>query len=132
MKQRLPLIFFILGILAAGGLGALIIMQAPNTPLIALALLLLLLAVFGLTGPVWIQLFRKILPAEHQAQTLSMGARFGLWTAIFAVALVSLKLFGFLERFFVLIILGMIMLLEMLIQQNQKQTRPHTRKPKHR
>ena len=132
MKSRFPLISFITGLLATGGLAALIYTQAPTSLLIVLALMLLLLAVWGLTAPVWILFFRKILSQERQQMLAGMGLRFGLWSGIFVTTLTVLQLIGFLERVFVLTTLAMLMLAEMFIQQKKAGQNKSSRKRKKR
>jgi len=47
-----------------------------------------------------------------------MGMRFGLWSGVFLASLALLKVLGFMDRVLVLAILGLLIMIEMFLQQN--------------
>ncbi len=117
------LLSLFIGLLAVAGLAALIIQIPPSPFYEAVALLLILAAVAGLTMPLWRRLLRKLISKGDEQESLVVGMRFGLWTGLFAVALVLLRALDFMDRVLILAILVLLIMIEMFIQQHAARKR---------
>jgi ABC-type Co2+ transport system permease subunit len=124
MSPRLiDILSLLLGLLAGGGLAALVL-RTPPTPMTgALALLLVLLTVMGLTAPIWRRVLRKLISEASERETAWMGVRFGVWTGLFVDSLLLLRVFQFMDRILILAILGLLIMLEMFLQQHAAKKR---------
>ncbi len=119
MSPRLvDLLSLFVGLAAAAGLTAMII-QLPPSPLYeAAALLFILLAVAGLTAPLWRRLLRKLMGGKAgEGEITVMGVRFGMWTGLFVASLVLLRVLAFTDRVLILAILVLLIMVEMFLQQ---------------
>jgi len=120
---------FIIGsVLAIGlisGIGLILLfLYAPISPsFVALALLLVVFAVMGLSGPVWWLILRKLMPQMDIREVVAMGARFSLWSGIFLASLMILKMLGFIDSILILAILALLIMIEMFLQQNSARKR---------
>ncbi len=125
MNSRLSItISLLVGALALAGLGALVYSAPPSNALTALALLLVLLAVTGLTAPFWRLLLRRILSKRTDREITGMGLRFGLWSGVFATGVILLQVLGFMNQVLILALLALLIMIEMLFQQNADAKRP--------
>ena len=118
------IISLIVGALALAGLGALVYSAPPSNALTALALLLVLLAVTGLTAPFWRLLLRRILSKRPDREITGMGLRFGLWSGVFITGVILLQVLGFMNQVLILALLALLIMIEMLFQQNADAKRP--------
>jgi flagellar basal body-associated protein FliL len=113
----------LVGLLSLAGLGALIYLEPPNSNRIALGLVLVVLAVMGITAPVWRQAMKKATPKSSDREVTLVGLRLGLWSGIFLASIAMLKLVNFLDRVLVLAILALLIMIEMFLQQNAAKKR---------
>ena len=119
MNSRLVILISLMaGALSAAGLAALIQYTAPTGALTALALLLIVLAVAGFSGPVWGAVLHRVMPKTGNRNAVMMGMRIGLWGGIFVASLVLLKILGFMDSVLILAILALLIMVEMFLQQN--------------
>jgi len=119
MNTRLViLISLLVGALSGAGLAALVYYEPPTGVFTALALLLIVLTVMGLSGPAWGAVLRRMTPKTAGRAVVVMGMRFGLWSGVFLASLALLKVLGFMDRVLVLAILGLLIMIEMFLQQN--------------
>ena len=119
MKPRtIDILSLLIAILAAAGLAALVINLPPQTHFIALALMLAVLVVGGMTEPVWRRVLKKMLIKIPEEEVTMMGVRFGLWTGLFVASLVILHIIHFMDRVLIIAILALLIMLEMFLQQN--------------
>ncbi len=131
MKQRLVMLAsLIMGALSGVGLAAVVYYKPPTSFWTALALGLIIVAVMGITAPVWRLALRRFLPAADESEITRMSFRFGLWSGIFVASLILLKILGFMDGILVLAVLGLLIMLEMFLQQNaaHKRTSRRTRR----
>ena len=112
------------GGLSLAGLGVVVNYLPPSRALTALALLLILLVVAGLTAPLWRLILRRITSGRTDWEVMVMGLRFGLWSGIFVTSVVLLKLLGFMDRVLILALLALLIMIEMFFQQNAASKRP--------
>ncbi len=106
------------GLAAAAALTAMITQRRPSPLYEAAALLLILLAVAGLTEPLWRRLLRKLVSGKAgEGEITVMGVRFGVWTGLFIAGLVLLRALNFTDRVLILAILALLIMIEMLLQQ---------------
>ncbi len=106
------------GLAAAAALTAMITQRRPSPLYEAAALLLILLAVAGLTAPLWRRLLRKLVSGKAgEGEITVMGVRFGVWTGLFIAGLVLLRALNFTDRVLILAILALLIMIEMLLQQ---------------
>ena len=112
------------GGLSLAGLGVVVNYLPPSRALTALALLLILLVVAGLTAPLWRLILRRITSGRTDWEVTVMGLRFGLWSGIFVTSVVLLKLLGFMDRVLILALLALLIMIEMFFQQNAASKRP--------
>ncbi len=118
----------LVGLAAVAGLAALVLTTPPTPMLEAVALLLVLLAGFGLTAPVWHRLFQKLLPASHATSPMVMGGRFGVWTGLFLAGLLLLQITHMMGRILVLALLVILVMLETFFQQQTARRRRRFRR----
>ncbi len=119
MNSRLVIfISLMVGALSGAGLIALVYYEPPTGAFTALALLLVVLSVTGLSGPVWGVVLRRVMPKTADRTVMMMGMRFGLWGGIFLASFVLLNILGYMDSVLVLAILALLIMIEMFIQQN--------------
>lgn len=114
----------LVGALSLAGLGAMVYNTTPSNALTVLALLLVLLAVTGLTAPFWRLFLRRILSKRSGREITGMGLRFGLWSGVFATGVLLLQVLGFMNQVLILALLALLIMIEMLFQQNTDTKRP--------
>lgn len=131
MSPRLvDLLSLFVGIISAAALAAMIIQFPPSPIYEIVALLLILLAISGLTTPLWRRLLHKFLPKADAREIMVMSTRFGLWTGMFLASLVLLRVLNFMDRVLILAILVLIIMVEMLLQQRAR-SHHSRRRPRH-
>ncbi len=118
----------LIGLAAAAGLAALVLTTPPTPVLEAVALLLVLLAGFGITAAVWRRLLQKLLPASHASSSMVMGARFGVWTGLFLAGVLFLQRVHMMSRILVLALLVILIMLETFLQQQTARRRRRFRR----
>jgi len=119
MKFRVtPTLTLVLGIMAGIGLVALVIYSPPTSWGVVLALFLVLVAVMGISTPIWRMFLQKILPKQKNYVTDAMSWRFGLWTGIFAASVLLLRILGFANNVLFLAVFALLIMMEMFWQQN--------------
>ena len=106
-----------LGVLAWGGLAALIYYFPPESLTLAAALLLLVLAIAGTSVPLWGRLQARLTPKMIQPAVRNAALRQGLWAGLFAASVVVLRLLQLLDWILVLVLLILFIMLETFIQQ---------------
>ncbi len=119
-----------IGALAGVGLAVVVYYEPPTSFWTVVALGLVVMAVMGVTAPLWRLALRRIMPALDEGEITRMSFRFGLWSGIFVASLILLKILGFMDSILILAILGLLIMLEMFLQQNtsHKRTSRKTRR----
>ena len=128
MSSRLiDLLSLFVGVGAAAGLSYLILQKPPSALYEATALLLILIAVTGLTAPLWRLLLRKLINGADEEELTGMSIRFGFWTGLFIASLILLRILNFADRVLMLAILVLLIMIEMFLQQRAASKRGNRR-----
>ena len=118
MKPRIAILISVLVAMAAwAGLAGLVRQFQPTPPLLAAALALVAIAVAGTTVPFWYLLQRRLAPKRNPKTWVGVALREGVWTGLFAAALLFLRLNDLLNGVLVLVLAVVLFLLETFLQQ---------------
>lgn len=112
---------FTIGLLAWGGLAALVVYTKPETPLhIFAALGLLIIAIGGTTTPLWGRIQRRISSPEETGSTPKLAMRQGLWAGMFIASVLMFRFFGLDDWILILVLLILFVMLETFLQQRAR------------
>ena len=118
MKPRIAILISVLVAMAAWvGLAGLVRQFQPTPPLLAAALALVAIAVSGTTMPFWYLLQRRLAPKRSPKTLVGVALREGVWTGLFAAALLFLRVNDLRNGVLVLVLAVVLFLLETFLQQ---------------
>ncbi len=118
MKPRIAILISVLVAMAAwAGLAGMVRQFQPAPPLLAAALALVAIAVAGTTMPFWYLLQRRLAPKRNPKTLVGVAVREGVWTGLFAAALLFLRVNDLLNGVLVLVLAVVLFLLETFLQQ---------------
>ena len=118
MKPRIAILISVLVAMAAWvGLAGLVRQFQPTPTLLAAALALVAIAVSGTTMPFWYLLQRRLAPKRSPKTLVGVALREGVWTGLFAAALLFLRVNDLLNGVLVLVVVVVLFLLETFLQQ---------------
>lgn len=120
MKPRSAILISVLMAVAAwAGLAALVRQLQPTPGLLAAALALVAIGVAGATMPFWYLLQRRLAPKRNPKSLTGVALREGVWTGLFAAALLFLRVRDLLNGVLVLVLAVVLFLLETFLQQRR-------------
>ena len=121
MSQRKFLILsWFIAATAIAGLAALVWFAPPTNSLVVLALFLVLVAVTFASAPIWYRVQQRWSANTPRQSLPYIATRQGLWTGLFIIMILSLRILRLLDWVLVFVVLVLFIMAEVFLQQHRQ------------